>query len=158
MVLGSMPGLASLSAGEYYAHPRNLFWPLMTEMLGGGAALPYAERLRLLKRGGVALWDVLASCVRRGSADSAIRKETSLPNALPAFLLARPGIKYVLFNGAKAEDCYRRFVAPSLPPSLRGLRYLRLPSTSPAHAAVPRRRKLMAWKAAFRTAGVRLAD
>lgn len=157
LILGSMPGAASLAAGQYYAHPRNLFWPLMTELLGGGPGLPYPARLRLLRRAGAALWDVLESCERPGSSDSNIRPATMRPNAVAAFLLARPSITSVLFNGSKAEECFRRYVEPSLPAARRGLKFIRLPSTSPAHAAMPRRRKLAAWKAALKSAGVRLA-
>lgn len=156
LILGSMPGAASLAAGQYYAHPRNLFWPIMTELLGGGPGLPYRARLRLLRRAGVALWDVLGSCERQGSSDSNIRRGTIRPNPVAAFLRARPSIRSVLFNGAKAEECFRRYVLPSMPAG-RELRYARLPSTSPAYAAMARGRKLAAWRAALKAAGVRLA-
>jgi hypoxanthine-DNA glycosylase len=156
LILGSMPGAASLAAGQYYAHPRNLFWPIMTELLGASGPLPYEARLRLLRRAGIALWDVLESCVRPGSSDSDIERATMRPNAVASFLRARPSIKYVFFNGSKAEECFRRYVLPSLPPG-SGIKYARLPSTSPAHAALSRRRKLAAWKTALEAAGVRLA-
>lgn len=148
LILGSMPGRASLEAGQYYAHPRNLFWRIMTEVCGGGAALPYQARLRMLKAKGIALWDVLGSCVRPGSADSDIEQASMKANDLVSFFRRHPGVKLVLFNGAKAEECYRRSVLPFLPAACAGLKYLRLPSTSPAHAALPYPEKLAAWKAA----------
>lgn len=149
LILGSMPGLASLEAGQYYAHPRNLFWRIMTEVCGGSEALSYPARLSMLKAKGVALWDVLGSCVRPGSADSDIERPSMKPNDLVSFFRRHSGIKLVLFNGGKAEECYRRCVLPSLPAACAGLKYLRLPSTSPAHAALSYTEKLAAWKAAL---------
>lgn len=146
LILGSMPGAASLAARQYYAHPRNSFWRIIADIFAGGADLPYRARLRLLRENGFALWDVLGSCVRPGSSDSAITAPE--PNGLPAFFKAHPGIKKVFFNGSKAEECYRRHVLPLLPPSLE-LEYRRLPSTSPAHASLPYASKLAAWKAAL---------
>ncbi len=149
LVLGSMPGAASLAAGEYYAHPRNSFWPLMLDIFGARGPLPYAGRLALLRRNGVALWDVLASCVRPGSSDAAIRRATAEANDIGGFLLAHPRISLVCFNGAKAEECYRRHVLPFLPPAPAGLRRRLLPSTSPAHASLSYAAKLRAWRRAL---------
>lgn len=154
LILGSMPGRASLAAGEYYAHPRNLFWPLLAEILGAPAGLPYSGRLRLLKRNRIALWDVLGSCIRPGSADSAIIRSSMRPNDIAGLFRGQPGLRTVLFNGAKAEECYRRHVLLGLPAACSGLKYVRLPSTSPAHAAMPYRVKYSLWKAALRAAGV----
>lgn len=151
LILGSMPGAASLAAGEYYAHPRNSFWRILLSALGGGAGLPYSARLRLLRREGLALWDVLGSCVRPGSSDSAIERASMSPNDIAGFLLRRGTVKYVLLNGGKAAECYRRFVLPALPPGRRP-KALRLPSTSPAYAALPYARKLAAWKKALTVA------
>ncbi len=149
LILGSMPGRASLEAGEYYAHPRNLFWPIIAGTFGGVFPSSYPARLRLLKANRTALWDVLRSCVRPGSADSDIEKSSIRPNDLAAFFRRHPGIKRVFFNGAKAEECYKKYVLPSLPPAFAGLTYRRLPSTSPAHAALSRARKAALWKAAL---------
>ena len=145
LILGSMPGEASLSAGQYYAHPRNAFWPIMGALFGAEPGLVYPDRLRVLTGAGVALWDVLRSCARRGSLDSAIRDEEA--NDLAAFLAEHAEIASVLFNGAKAEQAFLRHVLPGLdrpPPAL-----LRLPSTSPAHAGMSPARKLEAWRAAM---------
>lgn len=145
LVLGSMPGGASLAAGRYYAHPQNLFWRIMLDLLGGEAGLAYASRIKLLNANGIALWDVLESCVREGSLDSAIEEETV--NDFASFYRTHPGIERVFFNGAKAEASYRRYVRASVRDIGRPRKYLRLPSTSPAHAALPFGKKRDAWRA-----------
>lgn len=142
--------MRSLEASRYYAHPQNRFWPFMGELLGAGPGLPYPDRCRRLVAAGVAVWDVLASCEREGSLDSAIRGETA--NDFPALFAAHPGIGTVLFNGAKAEASFRRLVMPALQRTV--LVYRRLPSTSPANASQPVADKLAAWRRAFREAGV----
>lgn len=145
LILGSMPGVTSLQAGQYYAHPRNGFWPIMGELAGAGRELPYAERLTRLQAAGVALWDVLQSCVREGSLDTAIDDRSSVANNFEVFFRDHPGIKRVLFNGVKAEQCFRRQVLgqQAIPD---GLEYVRLPSTSPAHAGMTLARKQEAWR------------
>ena len=145
-----MPGDASLRAGQYYAHPRNVFWKLLCELLGAAPGLPYADRVRLLKARRIALWDVLASCAREGSLDAAIDEASAVANDFPAFFKTHRSIAQVLFNGAKAEACFRRHVMPVLAadgPSPHG--FARLPSTSPAHAAMPYALKRSAWRAAL---------
>ncbi|MDI9369388.1 MAG: DNA-deoxyinosine glycosylase [Synergistaceae bacterium] len=144
LILGSMPGEASLRAGQYYAHPRNAFWPVMEAVLGVGADLPYEERIAALIDRRVALWDVLASCVRPGSLDSDIVDSTAVPNDLPGFLTEHPLVRTVFFNGTKAEQAWRRHIAPALPGS--PLRLVRLPSTSPANASYSTERKIEAWR------------
>jgi len=145
LILGSMPGKASLAAGEYYAHPRNLFWPIMGELVGAHTGLPYEGRLRMLKSSGIALWDVLESCIRNSSLDSHIEEASIIPNDFESFFLRHPNIAYVFFNGAKAEQCFLRHVQPTL--TSHSLQYQRLPSTSPANAGTPYGKKLDAWQA-----------
>ncbi|AOF80831.1 DNA-deoxyinosine glycosylase [Methyloversatilis sp. RAC08] len=145
LILGSMPGKASLDANQYYAHPRNQFWSIMGTLFGAHPALPYAERLAMLTGAGLALWDVLSSCERRGSLDSAIDLRSAQANDFAAFLGRHTGIRRVLFNGALAETCFRRDVMPHV----RALDMLRLPSTSPAHAGLSATDKLHAWRAAL---------
>jgi TDG/mug DNA glycosylase family protein len=147
LILGSMPGKASLAAGEYYAHPRNIFWPIMGELVGAHPGLPYEGRLRMLKSSGIALWDVLHSCIRKGSLDSDIEEVSAVPNDFESFFLRHPDITRVFFNGAKAEQCFLRHVQPSL--TSHSLQYQRLPSTSPANAGTPYGKKLDAWRAAI---------
>jgi hypoxanthine-DNA glycosylase len=142
LILGSMPGAASLAANQYYAHPRNAFWRIMGSVLGFDPAAPYAVRVNALKTARIALWDVLRSCVRPGSLDAMIADEE--PNDFAAFFRAHRRIARVYFNGAKAEASFRRHVLPAL--DARGIAFARLPSTSPAHAALSLARKTAAWR------------
>ena len=148
LILGSMPGLASLAAGQYYAHPRNAFWPIMGELLGFSPGLDYPARVAALHQAGVAVWDVLYSCRRQGSLDSAIEDDSLVANDLTGFLAGHPTIRHIFFNGAKAESCFRRHVTLTLPE--RRIAFTRLPSTSPAHAGLSFERKLDAWRAVTR--------
>ncbi|MCR4297283.1 MAG: DNA-deoxyinosine glycosylase [Gallionella sp.] len=145
LILGSMPGEASLRAGQYYAHPRNLFWHIMGELLGTGPASPYVQRVQALKSARIALWDVLRSCRRKGSLDSSIDNDSLVPNDFAAFFLHHPKITRVFFNGIKAEACYRKRVRPFI--DIGHIEYRRLPSTSPANASISSERKLEAWRA-----------
>lgn len=148
LILGSMPGQASLDAGQYYAHPRNAFWPIMAKLLGFDASLSYAGKIQALQAAKIALWDVLRCCARQGSADARIESERLAANDLPRFLGTHLRIKRVFFNGSMAESCYKRHVQPQID---RDLAYLRLPSTSPAHASMPFADKLEAWRAVVET-------
>lgn len=150
LILGSMPGKASLLANQYYAHPRNSFWPIMGALFGADPEASYAMRVRVLQQAGVAVWDVLASCRRAGSLDSDIDEESIVPNDFARFFRTHPRIERVYFNGAKAELSFRRHVLPGLAatgrPLLRLVRMVRLPSTSPANASWSPARKLRAWR------------
>lgn len=145
LILGSMPGEASLAAVQYYAHPRNAFWPIMGALFGAGPELPYVQRLERLCAAGVALWDVIGACQREGSLDSAIARDSIVANDFTALFSACPGIGHVFFNGSAAEAAFRRHV--KRPPTGQPLRFTRLPSTSPAHAARSFEAKLAAWQA-----------
>ena len=147
LILGSMPGAASLQAARYYAHPRNAFWPIAASVFGFDPGLDYAQRLQALQAAGVALWDVLQACERPGSPDADIRGDTLVANDFAAFLERHPGIVRVCFNGAKAAAMYRRHVLPGLAVPLE---YMDLPSTSPAHAAASFEHKLAAWGRALK--------
>ena len=143
LILGSMPGEVSLKAVQYYAHPRNAFWRIMGELFGAGPFLPYQERLVVLDRAGVALWDSLRACTRPGSLDSAIRDEEA--NDFGALFASFPKITHVFFNGAKSEAAFRRHVLPALAGPERA--FSRLPSTSPAHAGMTFDEKVKRWRA-----------
>ncbi|HYR05784.1 MAG TPA: DNA-deoxyinosine glycosylase [Gallionella sp.] len=148
LILGSMPGEASLRAGQYYAHPQNLFWRIMGELLGTDPASPYEQRIQALKSARIALWDVLHSCRRKGSLDSDIDGGSLVPNDFAGFFHSHPQITLVFFNGAKAEEYYRKHVLPGI--EIEPLEYLRLPSTSPANASISYERKLEAWRSVTR--------
>ncbi len=149
VVLGSFPGEASLRAAQYYAHPRNQFWPLVGALLGADlVALPYRERLRALCAHGLGLWDVYASCRREGSLDSAI--EDACFNDLASLRRLAPALRAIAHNGGESARAMRVTSALGVP-------VYRLPSTSPANASWTFERKLAAWRDVFERAGVALA-
>jgi len=141
LILGSMPGEVSLKAGQYYAHPRNAFWPIMGQLFGAGPSLLYQERVAILQSVGVALWDSLQACQRPGSLDASITEEVA--NDFLALFVKYPNITHVFFNGRNAEKAFRRHVLPALLEDRHV--FERLPSTSPAHAAMRLETKVQAW-------------
>ena len=143
LVLGSMPGEVSLRMQQYYAHPRNAFWRIMSDLSDSMATPTTSVASGALRAAGIGLWDVLRICDRPGSLDSAIVRDTMEVNDFEQLFGGTPGIARVFFNGAKAEQVFQRLVAPT---GVAGRR-LRLPSTSPANAAVPYDAKLRAWRA-----------
>lgn len=146
LILGSMPGTASLEQSEYYAHPRNAYWPIMRDLFGAGPELSYDDRLRRLIECKIALWDVLESCFRPGSLDSNIADQTVSPNDFVTLFAESPTIRYVFFNGRKAADVFRRRVMPDLEEGGQRLVFRTLPSTSPAHASRSYEQKLHEWR------------
>ena len=141
LILGSFPSALSLAAHQYYANPRNAFWPITGELFGFEPKAPYENRLAALRSHGVALWDVLHRCRRAGSADSAIERNSLVVNNFAKLFDDYPTIARVYFNGAKAADLYRRLAHP-----VERIHYRRLPSTSPAHV-MPPGAKLAVWQA-----------
>ncbi len=138
MVLGSFPGAASLKAQQYYAHPRNQFWPILSALWDIDLrALTYPARLEAVRERGLGIWDVYASCRREGSLDSAI--EAPVLNDWPRLLREAPGLRAVAHNGGESARCMRHTLA-------LGLAVHRLPSTSPANAGWSFERKLDAWR------------
>jgi hypoxanthine-DNA glycosylase len=138
LILGSFPGAASLAAQQYYAHPRNALWPILSALTGEPlAALPYAERLPRLLAHGFGLWDVLGACERKGSLDSAIRQPAA--NDFTRLRALCPHLATIGFNGQTAGKFAPQFAA-------QGYRTLVLPSTSPAHAGVSLADKTALWR------------
>jgi double-stranded uracil-DNA glycosylase len=140
-----MPGIASLEAHRYYAHPRNAFWPILESVWGIPADAGYDSRVRAVKQAGIAIWDVLASCRRRSSLDSDIEQASIVPNNFEAFFRRHPAIRAIAFNGGTATQLFRRHVLPGLAPALQELPMLQLPSTSPANARLRLADKMRAW-------------
>ena len=146
IVLGSFPGVASLQAQQYYGHPRNHFWPILSALWGVDLmAAPYATRLIEVRRRGLGLWDVYASCRREGSLDSAI--EQAQLNDLAGLQRLTPKLRAIAHNGAESARAMVHTRA-------LGAAVHRLPSTSPANASWSFERKLAAWRAAFQEHGI----
>lgn len=150
LVLGSFPSVASLAAQQYYAHPRNHFWPILSAMWGlqGPQALqhqPYEERLPIVRERGLAIWDVYAACLREGSLDSAITQAQL--NDLGGLIRQSPSLRAIAHNGG--ESARHMKITRAL-----GLPVFRLPSTSPANASWSFERKLAAWREAFESVGL----
>jgi hypoxanthine-DNA glycosylase len=146
LVLGTLPGEESLRRVEYYAHPRNLFWPIIHALFGAAPSAIYEERLNFVIAHRIALWDVCAVAERRASLDTEIKRE--IPNSIHELLDANPGITAVAFNGGTARRLYdRHFQRRS------ELRYLHMPSTSPAHASLGFAEKLARWQTLLEALG-----
>ncbi len=146
VLLGSFPGAASLAASQYYAHPRNQFWPLASALLDEALVpLPYAQRLARLRARGLGLWDVIAVCRREGSLDSHIRDAQY--NDLAGLRGRAPALVAVAHNGG--ESARAMCITGQL-----GLQVYRLPSSSPANASWSFERKLAAWREVFVASGL----
>lgn len=141
MVLGSFPGVASLTQQQYYAHPRNHFWPILSALWGLDlTGMPYAQRLEVVRGRGLGIWDVYAHCRREGSLDSAI--EAPELNDFAGLRIQAPALRAVAHNGGESARVMKHLQA-------LGLQVHRLPSTSPANASWSFDRKLAAWRAVF---------
>jgi hypoxanthine-DNA glycosylase len=148
LILGSLPGERSIAEQQYYAHPKNAFWPIMKELFGVQGQ--YQDRLEQLLEHKIALWDVLLSSVRSGSLDGSIKLDSSRANDFETFFCAHADIRLIAFNGKKAEQLFARFVASN---SIgHSIRRTGLPSTSPAYAAMPFSGKLALWRRAMAAA------
>ncbi|OYW50872.1 MAG: DNA-deoxyinosine glycosylase [Novosphingobium sp. 28-62-57] len=139
LILGSLPGEASLAAARYYAHPRNQFWRLVGAVIAEPLVeLEYPARLEMLRNNGIGLWDTIASATRPGSLDAAIRDVQA--NALETLVEALPMLRCIAFNGAKSAAIGMVQLA-----GVTGIELVRLPSSSPAHAALTFEAKLEQW-------------
>ena len=146
VVLGSFPGVASLRAQQYYGHPRNQFWPILSALWDVDlVALGYEQRMDEVRRRGVGIWDVYASCLRQGSLDSAI--EAAQLNDFAELRRLAPRLEAIAHNGGESARAMRHTASFGLP-------VYRLPSTSPANASWSFDRKVAAWRAVFEKHGV----
>ena len=146
LILGSMPSIKSLEQQQYYAHPRNAFWPIMNRLFEITENLDYSQRCNQLIKNKIAVWDVLKTCQRRGSLDQHIDPATIITNDFNKFFEQHPTIQKIFFNGSKAEQVFNQYVLPTLNSSIQLLARHRLPSTSPAHAAMKFEQKLEDWQ------------
>jgi TDG/mug DNA glycosylase family protein len=146
LILGSMPGIKSLQEQQYYAHPRNAFWPIMASLFDFNPNLNYQARCQQLKHHKIAVWDVLKSCRRQGSLDQHIEADSMVANNFKSFLQQHNQIQQIFCNGGKAEQAFKRHVLPTLTTEQQQLFRQKLPSTSPAHAALSFEEKLAQWQ------------
>jgi len=149
LILGSMPGTASLAAQQYYAHPHNQFWRIMGALCDALPQLPYERRLERLQARGIALWDVFESCARPGSLDASIDPASVVVNDIPSLLRGCPQITRICCNGTTAYTAFNRHLGALLARVRPSLKIQRLPSTSAANASWSPARKLAAWRAAL---------
>ena len=145
IILGSMPGVASLEAVQYYAHPRNAFWSIMAALFAIDQKASYSRRIQQISELPLILWDTLQSCHRPGSLDSNIDASSVRANDFPQLLQRHPEIRAIVFNGATSEKYFKRLVIPQLD-SYQNIELLRMPSTSPANAGMSFEQKLGAWR------------
>ena len=147
LILGTLPSQQSLQKNQYYGHPQNAFWRIMGGLIGAGPDLPYLERVNRLIDSGIAVWDVLAASVRPGSMDSAIDPKTASVNDFRALCREQPDIRMVCFNGKAAAGLFDRLVPEHTRNSFREAKFVTMPSTSPAYAAMSFADKLKIWSA-----------
>ena len=146
LILGSMPGVASLNKHQYYGHERNAFWPIMEELFAVGREHDYVTRCEELLQNRVAVWDVLKACQRPGSLDSSIQKGSEQINDFSSLFTNYSRIRAVFFNGGTAERLYHRHASDCDPVRQTAIQFYRLPSTSPAYASMSFENKLKQWR------------
>jgi len=139
LILGTMPGIKSLEEHQYYAHPRNAFWKIMFRLFDKNFSENYEERKKLISENNLALWDTLKLCYREGSSDTNIKNEEA--NEIHNLLNKYPNIHTIIFNGKNAEKFYKRYFEKK-----EGIKYLTLPSTSPANATKQFDEKFAEWE------------
>lgn len=139
LILGSIPGIKSLEMQQYYAHPQNKFWKIIFELFNEDYTTDYSERIKILEKHHIALWDVIDTCERKGSLDSEIKNEEA--NKIGELLHNYPNINAVFCNGQKSHKNLLKIL-----PKDFHLPIIVLPSTSPAHASLRYEEKLKSWK------------
>ena len=147
LILGSLPSVRSNELQQYYAFPTNAFWKIMGDLFGAGRDLEYAARLDRLQRNGIALWDTLASSVRKGSLDANIEPATAQPNDFAAFLERHSDIRTLVFNGRDSRKYFDRLVVAAAHSEWPELDFLLMPSTSAANTTMNYHGKLEQWSA-----------
>lgn len=143
LILGSIPGVKSLEMKQYYAHPQNKFWKIIFDIFNEEFTLDYTERINILEKHHIALWDVIDTCERKGSLDSEIRNEEA--NRIGELLQNHPNLKAIFCNGQKS---FKNLI--KILPKDFHLPIIALPSTSPAHASLMYIQKLESWKIIFK--------
>ena len=145
IILGSMPGVVSLKALQYYANPRNKFWSILAELFGINFEGNYQSRVRQVSRLPLILWDTLKACHRPGSLDSNIQKHAIEANDIGGLVERYTEIRAIAFNGSASEKYFRQLVIGNMPLN-RDIELIKMPSTSPANASIKYEQKLVAWR------------
>ncbi|SKB92073.1 G/U mismatch-specific uracil-DNA glycosylase [Soonwooa buanensis] len=138
LILGSIPGVKSLEMQEYYAHPQNKFWTIIFELFNEDFTKDYQQKLQILKKNKIALWDVIDSCERKGSLDSEIKNETG--NDILKLLKDYPNLKIIFCNGQKSYKNLIKTFGKNIE-----IPIVALPSTSPLHT-ISFDKKLKVWQ------------
>ena len=139
LILGSIPGIRSLEMQQYYAHPQNKFWKIICEIFNEEFTTNYQQRIEILEKHHIALWDVIDTCERKGSLDSEIRNEEA--NKIEELLQNFPNIKAIFCNGQKSHKNLQKILGKKF-----RLPIIVLPSTSPAYAGLKYEEKLLSWQ------------
>ena len=129
LILGSLPGRKSIELNQYYGHPRNRIWSILSHLKEKETPINYDDKKAFLNSFKIGLWDVAHSAIRKGSLDSNIKDEK--PNNINSLTKNNPSIKVIGFNGKKSEQMFYKFF--KLNPALK---YVSLPSSSPANMAI----------------------
>lgn len=145
IILGSMPGIVSINAAQYYANPRNLFWTVMAELFGIDIDCEYQVKVQQLRGLPIILWDTLKACHRQGSLDSKILNTDIQANDIAALLRQYSTVQAIAFNGGASAKYFDRLIKPHLPDNL-AIELLKMPSTSPANAGMKLEQKLELWR------------
>jgi hypoxanthine-DNA glycosylase len=140
LILGSLPGVASITQQQYYAHPQNAFWRILEALFQITANADYAVRCEQVKAAKLAIWDACHAAYRPGSLDSAISHETVIANDINGLLAQHQSIQLLAFNGNAAATLFKKHSQLEHPVST-----VILPSTSPANAGIPYAKKLEKW-------------
>lgn len=129
VILGSMPGVASLQAYQYYGNPRNYMWSILYALFDEGREPDsvYENKLLFALSHGIALWDVIAACERKGSLDSNIKQV--IPNDIAGLLRLYPNVETLVCNGTKSFSELNKHFGSA--PEITQRVVLRMPSTSP---------------------------
>jgi TDG/mug DNA glycosylase family protein len=145
MILGSMPGIISINAAQYYANPRNVFWIVLADLFGIDIDCSYESKVQQMQQLPMIVWDTLKACHREGSLDSKILNTDIEANDIAALLNRYPTVQAIAFNGGASAKYFDRLVKPQLANEL-SVELLKMPSTSPANAGMKREQKLELWR------------
>ena len=145
IILGSMPGIISINAAQYYANPRNMFWAVLAELFDIDIDCDYETKVQQVRELPVILWDTLKTCHREGSLDSKILNTDIEANDIVALLGQYPAVRAIAFNGGASSKYFDRLIKPQLPNDL-SVELFKMPSTSPAYAGMKFEQKLELWR------------